>query len=466
MSLFLSSEPPELRERFFALQTREDVARLLEIEDKRLVYYLYILPPREQYRLFEIQKKSGAPRQIAAPITPLRIIQRKLNQVLQSVYRPGAAVFGFVQEKGIKGNAERHIDRNYVLNIDIQDFFPSINFGRVYGLFLAKPYQRTRAVATVLAQICTLNNALPQGAPTSPIISNMICARLDSRLMRLARDNRCFYTRYADDLTFSTTMPSFPHDLARVVKDISGTHVQVGAQLEQVINENGFTINYEKVRLQTRGQRQAVTGVTVNEKSNLPRAYIREIRAMLHAWEEYGEARAEDYFRQKYDLKNRNPYNAGPRFRDVLKGKIEFLGLIRGKDDTYYCKYRKRLRQLAPEMVKGPPCDEDSPGLSEGLYHRVRKLLCDTEQFQSHRTLAPLFGDPALSSWRTGLPDTSGYSPDERTEQVLDYLHTKRDREGTPALTLLIRCLTERTDPGDMRYHQLAQLENDLSREL
>ena len=356
--------------------------------------------------------------------------------------------------------------KSYVFNLDIKDFFPSINFGRVYGLLLAKPYECTREVATVLAQICTVNNTLPQGAPTSPTVSNMICARMDSELRRLAQRNRCTYTRYADDLTFSTSMPSFPPDIAKVVKDISGTHVHVGSELGSIINDNGFLINYDKVRLQTKGQRQSVTGITVNEKCNLQQSYIRQIRAMLHAWEKYGEVAAENYFRQKYDLKNRSPYKREVRFREVLRGKIEFLGQIRGKRDTYYCKYRKKLRQLAPEMVRGLPCIEDSPGLSKELHRRVHKLLCDTEQFQSHRTLAALFGDPSLIIWRTGLPDTSGYSLDERTEEVLGYLYTKRDIQGTPALILLIRCLTERTDPGDMRHLELKELENALSKEL
>lgn len=244
----------------------------------------------------------------------------------------------------------------------------------------------------------------------------MICARLDSELRRLAQRNRCTYTRYADDLTFSTSMASFPPDIAKVVKELSGTHVHVGSQLEFIINDNGFSINYDKVRLQTKGQRQSVTGITVNEKCNLQRSYIRQIRAMLHAWEKHGEVAAENYFHQKYDLKNRSPYKREVCFREVLRGKIEFLGLIRGKGDTYYCKYRKKLRQLAPEMVSGPPCLEASPGLSKELHLRVCELLLVANEFQNDYTLRALFRDPDLAPWHDGLPSTLHSSPRERVD--------------------------------------------------
>ncbi|MEA3408593.1 MAG: reverse transcriptase domain-containing protein [Chloroflexota bacterium] len=352
MSLSLTTSDDALVEGFFSLQTREDIAELLDVSNSKLVYHLYTVPHPERYAVFEIPKRSGGHREISAPATALKIIQRKLNQVLQQVYEPKASVHGFVAERSIVTNAEMHSRQRYVLNVDLKDFFPSINFGRVRGMFMAVPYNRPAEVATVLAQICCFDNQLPQGAPTSPVVSNMICAKMDSQLLRLAQRNRCVYTRYVDDMTFSTSLPSFPKKLARLG---SSGQVEIGSELEGIIAENGFEINDRKVRLQTKYGRQEVTGLTVNEFPNVDRKFIRQIRAMLHAWKEFGLAAAEDEFFRRYDKKHRNPDKERPSFAHIVKGKIEFLGMVRGKDDSYYKNFCGKLWQLAPELVGESP---------------------------------------------------------------------------------------------------------------
>ena len=178
------------------------VAALLDVTYETLVYYLYELGDR-RYRTFQIAKRRGGTRTIAGPKSGLKAIQRKLAQVLSAIYRPRVSVQGFVPGRSIGTNALLHESSTYILNLDLEDFFPSINFGRVRGLFIAAPYAVPRAVATVMAQICCFQNALPQGAPTSPIIANMISSRMDANLQKLARRHRCLYSRYADDLTFS-----------------------------------------------------------------------------------------------------------------------------------------------------------------------------------------------------------------------------------------------------------------------
>src|SRR5699024_2066569 len=136
-----------------------------------------------------------------------------------------------------------HVRSRFILNIDLKDFFPSINFGRVRGVFLAKPYNCTKEVATVLAQICCYNNQLPQGSPASPIVSNMICARLDSHLYKLAKKNHCYYSRYADDITISTNKRDFPKEIARLVRTEKKNICNLGNSLLNTINNNGFEIN-------------------------------------------------------------------------------------------------------------------------------------------------------------------------------------------------------------------------------
>ena len=349
MSLTLSASSDKLVKRFFALRTRKDVAELLEIDDSRLVYHLYIVPPSKRYATFDIPKKSGGVRGISAPATALKIIQRKLNQVLQHVYESKAPVHGFVYGKNIVTNAEMHRRKRYVFNVDLKDFFPSINFGRVRGMFMAIPYNLNPDVATVLAQTCCFDNQLPQGAPTSPVVSNMICAKMDSQLRRLAQRHRCIYTRYADDITFSTSMPSFPNVLAGIN---SAGRVEVGGGLRRIIEENGFEINPDKVRLQMRNRRQEVTGLIVNKFPNVKRKYVRQIRAMLHAWEKFGLEAAEEEFSEHWDDKHRGSQKESPSFKQVVKGKIEFLGMVRGKDDHIYLRFCQQLGELAPELVR------------------------------------------------------------------------------------------------------------------
>jgi len=344
--LFLQRSPELLREKFYSLKQPVEIADLLEISYSRLIYHIYLVTPEERYKSFGIPKKSGGIRQITTPITALKIIQSKLNQVLQAVYDIKPSVHGFVMGKNIVTNAQAHVKKRYVLNIDLKDFFPSINFGRVRGMFMATPYGLHPEVATVLAQICCHNNHLPQGAPTSPIISNMICGKMDSQLQRLAKDCKATYTRYADDITFSTTLSQFPRDLAYITNDEDGEKLVIGNSLLNIINTNGFEINQSKVRLQTRGNHQEVTGLTTNVFPNVDRTYVRQVRAMLHAWAKFGLEAAEKEYLSKYEFKNRLPQKAKPTFKQVLRGKIEFIGVVKGKDDLIYRKYLKQYKSL------------------------------------------------------------------------------------------------------------------------
>lgn len=349
MDLKLTASDDELYNNFFNLRTPEDVADLLEIDYSHLIYHLYIERRYKQvYTIFSIPKRSGGTRRISAPITALKILQQKLNYILQQVYQPKPSTHGFVLGRSIVTNAKMHSKQRYVFNVDLKDFFPSINFGRVRGLLMARPYELDPRAATVLAQICCFNNKLPQGAPTSPIVSNMICAKMDSQLQRLAKKHRCLYSRYADDITFSTSMPTFPKAIART--NTAG-QIEVGDELFRVITENGFTVNSNKIRLQPRNHRQEVTGLTTNQFPNVKRKYIRQVRAMLYAWNEHGLKNAEREFFARYDKKHRNPNNDKLLFKQVVKGKIEYIGMVRGKDDHIYRRFRKQLRKLAPDLV-------------------------------------------------------------------------------------------------------------------
>ncbi|MBS3026588.1 MAG: hypothetical protein HCA25_05695 [Dolichospermum sp. DET50] len=158
LSPSLDKNCDELIKKFYSLRSGRDVARLLEIPYGDLVYYLYVIPYKFRYITFAIKKKLGGERIISTPATSLKLIQKKLNQVLQCVYQVKPSVHGFVKGKNIVTNAKAHVGKRYVLNFDLKDFFVSINFGRVRGMFMALPYALNPEVSTVLAQICCHNN--------------------------------------------------------------------------------------------------------------------------------------------------------------------------------------------------------------------------------------------------------------------------------------------------------------------
>lgn len=347
MNPTFQSSNEELHKNFLALRRPQDIGPLLETEYPFLEYMLYVKSVSNLYQVFALQKRNGENRQIRVPSNNLKYVQHKLLYILRLVYSVSEPAHGFVTGKSIRSNAENHVRQTYVLNVDLEDFFPSINFGRVRGLFMAYPYSLPARVATVLAQICCVENELPQGAPTSPIVSNMICARMDRELSILAERRGCIYTRYADDLTFSTSEPRFPKALAYHQGDAK-TRLTVGAELRKIINRNGFNINHEKLRLQRTNQRQEVTGLTVNSFPNVSRQFIRQIRAMLHAWEKYGLRAAEREHYDKHRNKNQGPFKHTPGFDQIVKGKIDFLGMVRGKNDLTYIRYWNQLVTLSP----------------------------------------------------------------------------------------------------------------------
>src|SRR5688572_27172423 len=347
MSEGLSKSPQELRDEFLKLQNRDDVAQLLGVTTKQLNFHLYVLPSERKYKTFIIPKKSGETRQISAPASPIKIIQRKLKQVLETVYNPKAATHGFVIRRNIVSNARLHKKRRYVLNVDLENYFPTIHFGRVRGMFMGNPYNLNNEVSTILAQICCHNKVLPQGAPTSPIISNMICARLDAKLQQLAKEHQCIYSRYADDITFSTNRSKFPSALA-YLSEIG--QVELGSELLSVIEENGFQINSKKTRLQVKHQRQEVTGLTVNKYPNVKRRFVKQVRAILHAWDKYKlDSTAQNYFENHAKYTYSNPQTYRPPFQKIVLGKIQFIGMVKGQHSPVYLRLLREFCRLAPE---------------------------------------------------------------------------------------------------------------------
>lgn len=263
-----------------------DVADLLGYKPKSLSYVIYKMPVK--YETFTVPKKTGGVRTISAPRPELKLLQRRLSDGLQScwdeintkkkVTKPIS--HGFRKGASILTNASVHRGRRFVFNVDIKDFFDSINFGRVYGFFVKnKDFVLSESVAKVLAAIACHDGKLPQGSPCSPVISNLIGQILDIRLAQLAHRYGCSYSRYADDLTFSTNERIFPSAIA--VSNIDHSWA-AGVALSKIIEKAGFQLNPKKTRMQYLDSRQEVTGLIVNRRINTRPEYRRLARAMTH----------------------------------------------------------------------------------------------------------------------------------------------------------------------------------------
>ena len=343
---------------FLETITRQDLARELNTTEKKLTYLIYKVPDSKRYKSFEIPKRNGEKRQITAPNKYLKALQRKLADKLNEVYPGRAEVHGYSKGRNTYSGAKQHLHKRWIVNIDLEDFFPSIHFGRVKGMFQARPFSFDAQMSRELANICCCGQSLPQGAPTSPVISNLICWKLDNQLHAIAKEAHCIYTRYADDITFSTNQKELPS----LIGEIDGDgQIHLSQKLLTIIDENRFRINVNKVRYACRNNRQEVTGLIVNGRvPNVRRTYVRQVRAMLNACEKYGvDAAAEEHF-NKF-CPGRNPDNKSVSFMREIVGKAGDIRYINREikneswsDSPVYKPIHKRIKALFPEAQMAP----------------------------------------------------------------------------------------------------------------
>lgn len=300
------------------LHTSADVASMLGVSLPVLRWLTYHRRSVAlvHYHRYGIPKKTGAIRNISAPKRSLSKAQTKVFTLLLNKVAPEHQAHGFVIGRSILTNAAPHAGRKVVINLDLRDFFPTITFRRVKGLFHKLGY--SEHAATVLGLLCTEparakaelagrvyhvalgERFLPQGACTSPAITNLLCRRLDKRLLGLAQKAGFSYTRYADDLTFSGDDTKEVGRLLRAVR--------------KVIESEGFEEHAKKTRVMRRGRRQEVTGLVVNTRPTVPREEIRRLRAILHNAARSG-------------LEAQNRENV-PNFAAHLRGRVAFVEMV------------------------------------------------------------------------------------------------------------------------------------------
>lgn len=386
------------KESFFKLETREDVASILDISERSLRYFLYKKRPENMYHTFKLPKKDGTTREISAPEKKLKEIQRKLANVLSAVYEPKVCTYGFINKKNNVGNAEKHVKKTVVFNIDLKDFFSQIHFGRVRGMLMNKPYNLTNEAATTIAQIACFNGRLPQGAPSSPVITNMICVPLDNALMRLAKSIGCVYTRYADDITFSTYKHAFDKSLVYT----NNEEVVIGDKLASILEKHSFVVNPQKISLRSYVRRQEVTGLTVNEFPNLRRSYVKQLRAIIHSCEKFGILAAAKFYVKKGLCKNTrvsgiidtpgSEDDVTEWFKQVLIGKVYYIKQVKGAQSLTYLSFAKKINTLF---------DKDIFDLSE--FYRFENTIRDSIFILENSTGSDIFQGSAFYLLDIGL---------------------------------------------------------------
>jgi retron-type reverse transcriptase len=288
MGLFRSLTSLFRRER-----TVVQLAKWLDVPETELREWLGSAPMWArgyEYTRFTIPKRRGGARTISAPTEKLKALQRRILYRLLNPLPMHPSATGFVRGRSIVDNAQPHVGQGVVINLDLADFFPTITTERVAAMFRGLGWDADSAA--ILSRICTDEGRLPQGAPTSPAISNLVCRRLDERLSGLVKSFKGHYTRYADDITFS--LPGLgrnkrlrqhkgkqrPDKSNRPVRSPSRSLLTT---IRRIIEEEGFQIQMKKkVRVQRPHQRQTATGLVVNQAVHLPRATRRRIRAMQH----------------------------------------------------------------------------------------------------------------------------------------------------------------------------------------
>ncbi|MDQ8011388.1 MAG: reverse transcriptase domain-containing protein [Flavobacterium nitrogenifigens] len=297
---------------------------ILDIPFDELSYM--IENPHFFYKYYQIKKRNGKGfRQIVSPFNTLRIIQQYINQEILSKIPVSEKANGFVKGKSILDNALPHKNKKAILNIDLLKFFDSISEHRVYGVFESLGYAKNlsvdlaKLVTVGLPQeyletftqkelkayreiVPTYSRVLPQGAPTSPTISNLILRRLDKRLSKLSETLKVDYSRYADDITFSGELDNLPK-------------IRL---LRHIIREEGFNINWKKVGIYRKGRKQVVTGLTVSNDVHIHRNFKKDVKKHIYGCINFG---VENHLKFM-QIEDKHLY------KEWLLGKIYFINSI------------------------------------------------------------------------------------------------------------------------------------------
>ena len=335
----------DFRDQYRQLTSLKGLSIFWHIPHSQLSYYAYKADKSALYKIFDLPRRNGKMRRIEVPVPTLKFIQRIIHESLTRIHMPHPAVHGFRAYRSIVTNAKQHLRSQYVLNIDLADFFPSITRKRIYGRLVAAPYSLDRKVANPIAALSTnAFSRLPQGSPSSPVIANMVAAELDSDLARLCAKQYCRYTRYADDITISTSRTVMSPHIARYPNARGTGQVIIGDLLTDVIEKHGFRLNPRKSRLQSYWTRQTCTGLVVNgDRVSVPRSYMRRLRSLVDHWHKNGWADAAFVLHSE---ENRPLLDYREALLNHVLGRINYIRMVRGRDDHIAQRLEQIVRKL------------------------------------------------------------------------------------------------------------------------
>lgn len=331
----------------------------------------------DRYRLVSIPKRDDRGRftkrrRVYMPTPRLMFFLRQVNTLLSSAYTPPPCSFAFIAGRTIVGNASPHTNKKFILSLDIKDFFDSISIQKaVSAIKSAFPWKYREEFLHAIVGASSLNGHLVQGSPLSPTISNIVCLNLDRRISSYCENLKISFTRYADDFTFSSNDFDFK------------TKTSFLDSITKLISEEGFTLNNEKTHIQLYNNRQVVTGLVVNSKVNVARKYVKELRNILYIWERFGYDEASESFRFHYlhvsrkigsSLRRRISFadeerilhsrikkkatKYSPRLDQHILGRLNFLKMVRGKNDYQYLRLTERFNALSKRL----PFKKDETG--------------------------------------------------------------------------------------------------------
>lgn len=291
-----------------------------EKEPEKFIKKLYAISNNVEnnYEIFEIKKKNGGKRTIYAPKRNLKKIQKEILKNILNKMPVSSAACAYVPKKNIKDNAKIHQNKKIIVKLDIKDFFGSITFGEVLRKVFSYDYYPD-SIAVLLTKLCTFYDFVPQGAPTSSYISNIVLKDFDEEVKTYCKKLNIDYTRYSDDLTFSGDF------------NIRG----LISYIRTLLLKRGYLLNEQKIEVHHKNSRQLVTGVVVNECLQVEKSYRKRIRQEMYYIKKFGLLN----HMKRINIENKEKYLAS------LKGRINHCLNI-NKDDKELQRYLKVIKSI------------------------------------------------------------------------------------------------------------------------
>lgn len=306
---------------FCSINSIRTLCHILKIDQRKLE----LLIRQPQYRIFQIPKKNGGFRQIETPRAELKKVLVQLNQYLQSVYlfERSHAAYGFIvgvrsdeDRRSVLTNAKRHVGRPYLMNMDLKDFFHAVTRERIIDIFDQAPFKFRNNLTEILADLVTYQGRLPMGTPTSPVLSNFACREMDDAITEMSQSMLWQYTRYADDMSFSSKKP---------------IHAEKINSVRAIIRHHGFEVNERKLKVFGPKDNKIVTGLLVNESVELAPEYLTNLKGDIQRLAEILRIQNE-----QGQLTTRWV----EQFKQQVRGRLNFAGYVMKKQNPDYQSLR------------------------------------------------------------------------------------------------------------------------------